>query len=242
MLQVYKPDQKRYIFQDKYYGRKVTTSQFPSAVAAFLHDGQNLLIHHIPIILQKICWLAAIIRTLPRWRFYAASLLFIYDGDRDVQQEYAATNPSEAHIYQHTLDPGEMNIKLIDFAHCTTGDDFLPPLKPGEVEPPLRPGQERMRRARFPPVHAEEPDVGFLLGLQSICNSLKITWQEERKRRLKENPLDDIGSISIPDRKVFDCSLTKEAAAEALRTGNYGPQAPTPTPHTEASQTESVPA
>jgi len=52
-----------------------------------------------------------------------------------------------------------------------------------------------------------------LLGLQSLCNSLKATWAEERQRRLQEDPEDDIGHLSIPDKRVFDCSLTQEAAA-----------------------------
>lgn len=212
---MYKPQDQRYVFQDKYYGRKVTTSQFPSALAAFLDDGSHLLIHHIPAILSKLCALAAIVRQLTRWRFYAASLLFIYDGDPEAQETYKQIQQERGlgSWEPGNLAPGELNIKLIDFAHCTTGDDFLPPLPPG-VEEPLQQHDEAIPRARFPPIHADEPDVGFLLGLQSICNSLKGTWAEERRKRLAQDPEDDIGHISIPDKRVFDCSLTKEAAAQ----------------------------
>lgn len=213
-LQVYKPSEGRYVFQDKYYGRKVATAQFPSALASFLHDGEKILIHHIPAIFDKLCKLAAIVRQLTRWRFYAASLLFIYDGNPEVQDEYRARQQA-GYVPDSNgrLAPGELNIRLIDFAHCTTGDDFLPPLQPGEGEETAEQhGSEAIPRARFPPIHADEPDVGFLLGLQSICNSLKATWNEERRRRLAIDREDDIGHISIPDKRAFDCSLTKEAA------------------------------
>ena len=207
----------------------MTTTQFPSALSSFIHNGDKLLVYHIPIILQKLCRLAAIVRTLTRWRFYAASLLFIYDGDTEVQDEYEEQQRAERqsgqlpHFDQSNIGPGELNIRLIDFAHCTTGDDFLSPLEPGDEDSSKTIADhstDQDPRARFPPVHADEPDVGFLLGLQSICNSLKATWSEERQRRLEKNSEDEIGHLSIPDKRVFDCSLTKEANAKAASTLN----------------------
>lgn len=219
---MWKPSEERYVFQDKYYGRKVTTPQFPPALATFIHDGEKLLYYHIPVILDKLCRLAALVRKLTRWRFYAASLLFIYDGNAEVQREYATRRHQAPRPGYNSLDrdgqlePGEMNIRLIDFAHCTTGDDFLPPLQPGEQDIPST-DPDVYPRARFPPIHADEPDVGFLLGLQSICNSLKGTWAEERRRRLEVDMEDDIGKLNMPDKHVFDCSLVNEVAAEKAK-------------------------
>jgi hypothetical protein len=255
---VWKPAEERYVFEDKYWGRKVKTDQFTDVLESFLHDGNHTLVHHIPVILVKLYELAAIVHKLTRYRFYAASLLFIYDGDRDVQQSYAcslgkeklasasanasgrlASSPSSTHHRRahyrrrrHTSrsrtksggshhhhhhhhhhyrrrrhssgpvegdsnasssssstsrrrPPGEINIRLIDFAHCTTGDDFLSPGEDEEEGVENGGGGEESGgpydrpRARFPPTHADLPDTGFLLGLRSLCLSLRAIWRRE---------------------------------------------------------------
>ncbi|WAR53172.1 hypothetical protein PtB15_2B603 [Puccinia triticina] len=51
-------------------------------------DGERLLVYQIPGILEQLYRLAQIVSKLARYRFYAASLLFIYDGDQATQQAY----------------------------------------------------------------------------------------------------------------------------------------------------------
>ncbi|GAA6031309.1 hypothetical protein JCM8097_005596 [Rhodosporidiobolus ruineniae] len=293
-MQVYKVDEDRFVFQDKYFGRKVTIDDFPSVLASFIDDGRGVLAYHIPHILRQLYRLASIVYGLDRFRFYAASLLFIYDGDQDVQEAYkrsvfaqaaepgpvpslkalssslpdrplngwahlangslsslsairdvpssgsanrprsrsvdgnddededdfgsddrpsAATSrpgTSTAHPSQHSHShrsghrhrsrrtdgeghrrhkskkhkvPGAVTIRLIDFAHCTTGDDFIDPdeaapygLEPGDWAPDGR------IVARFPPTHPNQPDLGFLLGLKSLCAALKMIWADEHRK------------------------------------------------------------
>ncbi|GAA96057.1 uncharacterized protein L969DRAFT_49367 [Mixia osmundae IAM 14324] len=257
-MQVYKSAEGKYTFQDKYYGRKIKTADFPVALASFLHDGDHLLVHHIPVILRKLYRMASIVRKLTRYRFYAASLLFIYDGDQAVQESYAdslktedsphliarpvlGNEPSSISIpHSMTSDstsfepqtpvsletptspspftpssnkrnpdgsfaqrairkrrPGHINIKLIDFAHCTTGNDFAPldePRVPGDTRPP----------ARFPPLHADEPDTGFLLGLKSLCDALIRAWNEERDKRRSDADAAQLGPLRVKGYSVFD--------------------------------------
>ncbi|GAA5978355.1 hypothetical protein JCM11641_004665 [Rhodosporidiobolus odoratus] len=287
-MQVYKSDEDRYVFQDKYFGRKVQIRDFPSVLASFLHDGTSVLAYHIPHILKQLYRLASIVNGLDRFRFYAASLLYIYDGDADVQDAYknsvfaqaaepgpgmdlklmssslpdrpangwatleasvsslgrsmsgskrrpramsaggndndddddenacrpthqssphhssshTETHRSHRHHHHHEQSshgegerngqrhrrhkskkrkvPGAVTIRLIDFAHCTTGDDFLDPEDAAPFD--LSPGDEALDGrivARFPPTHPNQPDLGFLLGLKSLCAALRMIWADE---------------------------------------------------------------
>ncbi|GAA6019311.1 hypothetical protein JCM10207_001258 [Rhodosporidiobolus poonsookiae] len=273
-MQVYKASEDRYDFQDKYFGRKVTIDDFPSVLASFLHDGNSVLAYHIPHILRQLYRLASIVFGLDRFRFYAASLLFIYDGDPDVQEAYKRSvfaqaaepgpgvdlkalssslpdrpangwaqfensmtalaspttvskrrpramsvggnddedeehsppgathpsHPSRPHIRHHHQQrphradgeghrkhkskkrrvPGAVTIRLIDFAHCTTGDDFIDPdvAAPYGLDAGAQAPDGRIV-ARFPPTHPDQPDLGFLLGLKSLCAALKMIWADE---------------------------------------------------------------
>ncbi|CAG8520328.1 1059_t:CDS:2 [Racocetra fulgida] len=95
-------------------------------------------IHHIPVILRKLRRLAKIIRKLSNYRFYGSSLLLIYDGDEN--------------------NPRDIDVKIIDFAHCTTGKDYLP-------EEFLNPPHEGC-------------DKGYLLGLKNLCQSFERIYKE----------------------------------------------------------------
>ena len=90
---------------------------------------------------------------------------------------------------------GELQIRLVDFAHTTTGRDYLPYPPPGdqameevtsgsgyqaEVDP-----ETGLIYARFPPHYPDQPDRGFLFGLMNLSESLEKIWNEERLRRIK---------------------------------------------------------
>ena len=82
---------------------------------------------------------------------------------------------------------GEVNIRLVDFAHTTTGQDFVPfPLSFREDTSTLGKGYDTpvdpatgLSMARFPPKHPGTPDMGFLFGLKSVCESLRMVWEDE---------------------------------------------------------------
>ncbi|PWZ00916.1 hypothetical protein BCV70DRAFT_230966 [Testicularia cyperi] len=245
-MQVYDCVQKTFIFQDKYYGRKVLPEEFPSALGRFFHDGTRTLMHHVPLIVQKIYHLAWIVWHLRGYRFYASSLLFIYDGDCNTQRkledefdqrcmqgiggrvppsqmvpgtqlrgegladtEPAAEEVDGANSYSIGSSPllgpvgetglrrrrrkGEINIRIIDFAHCTTGHDYdyshvaddlsaAASLNPSDV----RSDQEgSLPVARFPPKLIDGPDSGYLYGLKNLAASFEEIWNMERERRAR---------------------------------------------------------
>lgn len=268
-VQVYKSVESCYVFQDKYFGRKVTVAEFPSVLAFFLSNGAEVLSYHIPLILRQLYRLASIIHGLDRYRFYAASLLFIYDGDAQVQETYkrsvveerspaglddlteavddeesspssrsgrspswndlssppsttslpppsfstSAPKPRPTHLHSYSNSsthshpprrpkiPGAVTIRLIDFAHCTTGDDFIPPTATDLLEFDGDVSPDGKVRATFPPTHPDQPDLGFLLGLKSLCAALKMIWAEENgKAGVREREAE----LKVPGEAVFE--------------------------------------
>lgn len=256
-----------YMTQDKYKGREIRKDEFNSVIGSFFHNGERLLIYHIPVLLQKLYALARIISRLKGYRFYGCSLLLIYDGDKETQQAYRASvleNPSarsrrgeslerqrtatdsatnegtieapplrRSHSEDLLVGPvakrssarrkrGEVNIRIVDFAHTTTGRDWLPypaDLDPNEVPLPetgdgkgyttaLDP-ETGLVYARFPPHFPDEPDRGFIFGLKSMAGALERIWNDERKRRVKlfrEEGADappQLPSLALDGKQIF---------------------------------------
>ena len=270
--------------QNKYRGREIKTSDFASVLASFLHDGERLLVHQIPILLSKIYSLAKIVYRLKGFRFYGCSVLLIYDGDGEIQdalisqtceqpsprkhrgESLERRNNHQKHlpgsssgknystptlkIHQppdagcekpdqhsppssphptplrrshsedlmvgpiakrcHNSRPrkrGEVNLRIVDFAHTTTGQDWLPYPDPSmDKYSPAHFGAQHPKveevasgkgyvadidpatgciYARFPPHHPDQPDHGFLWGLKNVAETLENLWNQERVRRMK---------------------------------------------------------
>ncbi|KAF8631253.1 hypothetical protein AX15_002580 [Amanita polypyramis BW_CC] len=112
---------------------------------------------------------------------------------------------------------GEIIVRVVDFAHTTTGKDWVPyPAKErdsmfnGEgYEPELDP-ETGLLYARFPPHHPEQPDRGFLFGLKNLAECLENVWNEERLRRMKASRDDpsiqtcQLPPLSLEGKAVFD--------------------------------------
>ncbi|KAA8908319.1 hypothetical protein FN846DRAFT_1011024 [Sphaerosporella brunnea] len=107
-MQVWNAKTGTYSFEDKYFGRDLKAGrEFQSALTRFLYDGkdESSILRHIPTMLAKLRALEKLIKQLPGYRFYASSLLVLYDGqDKD-----------------RTID-----LKIVDFANCVTAEDPLP--------------------------------------------------------------------------------------------------------------------
>lgn len=116
---------------------------------------------------------------------------------------------------------GEVDIRLVDFAHTTTGRDYLPfpenlsRSAAGEVtsgngyEAPVDP-MSGLIYARFPPHYPDQPDRGFLYGLKNLAEALERLWDEERIQRMKASRDDPaavvhhLPPVCTDGKKIFD--------------------------------------
>ncbi|KAJ7068014.1 hypothetical protein C8F01DRAFT_1049813 [Mycena amicta] len=107
---------------------------------------------------------------------------------------------------------GEINVRIVDFAHTTTGRDWLPysdiPTESvqtqgyqADVDP-----ETGLIYARFPPHYPDEADRGFLFGLRSLASTLEQLWNNERIRRNKAGRNDEprLSPLSIDGKEIFD--------------------------------------
>ena len=95
-------------------------------------------------------WVEAIVRTVPQYRLYATSLLFLYDGA--TQDEIDALDEETSGI-KYSRD---VRVKIVDFAHAIT--DLHAP---------------DVIAAPFPPSHPKNADRGYLKGLASLKSYFK---------------------------------------------------------------------
>ena len=78
-----------------------------------------------------------VIKTMDGYRFFGSSLLIIYDG-------------------ADTTKP--VDLRLIDFAHCVTRQEFL----------------QNHSEMTYPPKHpVDQPDHGYLKGLHTLMHMLQ---------------------------------------------------------------------
>ncbi|EED13128.1 inositol hexaphosphate kinase KCS1, putative [Talaromyces stipitatus ATCC 10500] len=163
-MQTWNVKKQEYLFQDKYYGRDLSSGrEFQDALTRFLYDGVSYrsVARKIPSILQQLSTLESMIRKLHSYRFYASSLLILYDGDPAGKGQGAGESKKDSHstdkrprMTRRESDDwhnGEdVKLKIVDFANCVTGEDELPP------------------DVTCPPHHPGDVDRGYLRGLRSL--------------------------------------------------------------------------
>ncbi|KAF1984754.1 SAICAR synthase-like protein [Aulographum hederae CBS 113979] len=157
-MQVWNRKTGSYVFEDKYFGRDLKAGkEFQDALTRFFFDGYGYAAasKHIPTILAKIATLERMIKTLPGYRFYASSLLMLYDrGDDEEldQQDSEQTHPDgkKSAAAAQSKPKSDIKLKIVDFANCVTAEDALPPETP------------------CPPKNPDGIDKGYLRGLRSL--------------------------------------------------------------------------
>ena len=157
-MQTFNKKTKKVSYEDKYFGRDLKAGrEFREALTRFLYDGisYDSVARHIPTILHKISRLESMVRRLPGYRFYASSLLMLYDAEPEKSRE--AEDAAKAHLdiakqkkEEDKKWPPPIELKIVDFANCVTGEDKL------------------SDTALTPPVHPHDVDRGYLRGLRTL--------------------------------------------------------------------------
>ncbi|KAJ4296432.1 inositol polyphosphate kinase kcs1 [Kalmusia sp. IMI 367209] len=170
-MQIWNVKTQSYVFEDKYFGRDLKAGkEFQDALKRFFWDGTGYkaALKQIPIILEKISALERIIRGLPGYRFYASSLLMLYDRGEGEQKDkekpslsngLSSSSNEDITLSANSLPPtsnpapkgaSDIKLKIVDFANCVTAEDPLPDTVP------------------CPPHDPEGVDRGYLRGLRSL--------------------------------------------------------------------------
>ncbi|KAJ4367607.1 inositol polyphosphate kinase kcs1 [Neocucurbitaria cava] len=184
-MQIWNVKTQSYIFEDKYFGRDLKAGkEFQDALKRFFWDGtgHKAATRHIPVILEKISQLERMIRKLPGYRFYASSLLMLYDrGDGEPKEKEVPSLPhgfsnlsseNVSALPSGPTSPGpttsnpapkkypEIKLKIVDFANCVTAEDPLP----GDLP--------------CPPQNPDGVDRGYLRGLRSLRLYFQRIWRD----------------------------------------------------------------
>ncbi|KAF2667493.1 SAICAR synthase-like protein [Microthyrium microscopicum] len=185
-MQVWNVKTQSYLFEDKYFGRDLKAgTEFQDALSRFFFDGigHASARRYIPVILEQLAKLERIVRHLPGYRFYASSLLILYDraaasypgegdtsspsppddspGARTLTRADSGPPPPRSRRSAHHASASPIKIKIVDFANCVTQEDT-----------------SRAAHATIPPHDPDGVDRGYLRGLRTLRLYLQRIWRE----------------------------------------------------------------
>lgn len=122
-MQVYKASAHRYFYQDKYFGRSISTAdEFKRSLVAFLDNGSQIRADLLPQLLSELRQLREIVQKLDSFRFFASSLLLLYDGDVSSSSSSSSTttSTSSSAAEDYSQRSSLVRVCMVDFAHCIT--------------------------------------------------------------------------------------------------------------------------
>ncbi|KAF2018843.1 SAICAR synthase-like protein [Aaosphaeria arxii CBS 175.79] len=197
-MQIWNVKTQSYVFEDKYFGRDLKAGkEFQDALKRFFFDGigYKAALRHIPTILEKISALEGMIKRLPGYRFYASSLLMLYDrgdGEKDKNQppmpqgasnsstEDVSATVSPAPGKNNTIEDSEIKLRIVDFANCVTAEDAIP------------------EDAFCPPHDPDGVDAGYLRGLRSLRLYFHRIWRDLNEKEWVERGEGEGMSLNSP--------------------------------------------
>ena len=215
-MQGYNSKEQRRIFEDKYFGRDITAGkEFREALTRFLYDGVSYasVARHIPVIIDKLNKLETMIRNLPGYRFYASSLLLIYDASpekstkakeeaaKEEKRQNEGLEQSPKHSPKHKRSwPPPIQIRLVDFANCITAEDGW------------------RSEATYPPSHPDDIDRGYLRGLRTLKAYFRRILRDLSEEEFVERGEGEAMAIGIR-RAIKNCDVHDVESPEQREEG-----------------------
>eukprot|EP01083_Nonionella_stella_P020650 57274_1 len=80
-MQAFQVGSRNYRFRDKYFGRRLTKTEFKRILAQFFHNGEQFRADIIPCFIRRLEALYRIMENQRKFYFYSSSLLLVYEGD-----------------------------------------------------------------------------------------------------------------------------------------------------------------
>lgn len=202
-MQTFDKKTQKVAYEDKYFGRDLKAGrEFRDALTRFLYDGisYSSVARHIPTILRKISKLESMVRRLPGYRFYASSLLMLYDAEPEQSREAREAMKNRVDIAKQKKQedkvwPPTIELKIVDFANCVTGEDVMPP------------------SASAPPSHPEDIDRGYLRGLKTLKAYFQRILHDIRREEYRERGDDDQSNVFEDSQPALARVLTNGGGA-----------------------------
>ncbi|TPX72423.1 hypothetical protein SpCBS45565_g00557 [Spizellomyces sp. 'palustris'] len=177
-MQVYKVNTGTFTYLDKYIGRQINMSNFKQSLLSFLDNGEKYLVGYIPKMLERLKDLHRVVSKMPSYRFYASSLLILYDGawaqDCGGQDRTSVQLSPSSDDEGRDPTPREVNMKMIDFANCVANAQTLRRLDDPET---VTDDGHRTHPVPLPPT-TKGPDNGYMLGLRTLIRSFEELYRE----------------------------------------------------------------
>ncbi|CAO3620256.1 unnamed protein product [Cunninghamella echinulata] len=188
-MQIYNFHQGQFIFEDKYKGRELTTITFRDTLIRYFDNGHGCQVDFLPTLIRKLVLIFRIIESMDAYRFYASSLLIIYDANTSFNQmKNKNVNVTTTTIDNNSLSSpsstttikNKIDVRLIDFAKSISKHEWITQ-KHHFTYPPIditsHHQQQKCKKSKDCKDEVEEeieednnygPDPGYLLGVQTL--------------------------------------------------------------------------
>lgn len=122
-FQIYYPDLKKYIYQNKYFGFELNDQSFKEELSKFVHNGNQLRKSVVTSFLEKLRELFKCLEKQDKLRFFSSSLLLIYEGH---DNEHCVSSNASNYNQSNGQEETPASVKMIDFARSFHYTKMIP--------------------------------------------------------------------------------------------------------------------
>ncbi|ORZ08693.1 hypothetical protein BCR42DRAFT_455445 [Absidia repens] len=194
-MQVYNVNDGQFLFEDKYKGRSLTQHGFRDSLVRYFDNGHGCHIIHLPALIRKLVLIYRIIQTMDSFRFYASSLLIIYDAADNTKDKGDA---DQEDVLVDKRRKRRIDVRLIDFAKSVTKHEWIS-YRQEFTYPPSKYEGGGGSYAQTQSVGLLDdnddgigPDLGYLLGVHSLISCFVWIYIKHGGKKEDLADLDDL--------------------------------------------------